>query len=112
MAYLRHRTALVGYDDDVELDEAVSLALVVRRHFRVRVRSTIRGTVSKVTIFINGKRVKTVTGQRLNLPIDLRGLPKGRVRVRLRVELTDGRARTDTRVYRTCATTKRRGRFG
>jgi Ca2+-binding RTX toxin-like protein len=83
-----------------------------RRRFRVRVRSTIRGQVRRVTIFINGRRVRTVTGRRIGLPIDLRGLPKGRIRVRLRVELTDGRIATDTRTYRTCATKKRRGRLG
>ena len=83
-----------------------------RRKFTVRVRREIRGTVKRVTIFINGRRVKTVTGSRIGLPIDLRGLPKGRIRVRLRVELTDGRVATDTRRYRTCATKKRRGQFG
>jgi hypothetical protein len=83
-----------------------------RRKFTVRVRRAIRGTVRRVQIFINGKRVKTVTGSRIGLPIDLRGLPKGRIRVRLRVELADGRVATDTRTYRTCATRKRRGRFG
>ncbi len=78
----------------------------------MRVRSSIRGTVRRVTIFVNGRRVKTVTGSRIGLPIDLRGLPKGTVRVRLRVELTDGRVATDTRRYRTCATKRRRGRLG
>ncbi len=83
-----------------------------RRKFTVRVRREIRGTVSRVQIFVNGKRVKSVTGRRIALPIDLRGLPKGKVKVRLRVELTDGRVATDTRTYRTCATKKRRGQFG
>jgi hypothetical protein len=76
------------------------------------VRSTIRGQVKRVLIFINGRRVKTVTGTRIGLPIDLRGLPKGRIRVRLQVELADGRTAIDTRRYRTCATKKRKGRFG
>ncbi|HEX8084003.1 MAG TPA: hypothetical protein VF529_06900 [Solirubrobacteraceae bacterium] len=82
-----------------------------RRKFTVRVRREIRGTVKAVTIFVNGKRVKRVTGSRIGLPIDLRGLPKGKIRVRLRVELNDGRVATDTRTYRTCATKKRKGRF-
>jgi Ca2+-binding RTX toxin-like protein len=83
-----------------------------RRRFTVRVRHEIRGTVRKVTISLNGKKVKTVTGRRLGLPIDLRGLPKKKVKVKLRVELTDGRVATDTRTYRTCATKKRKGKFG
>jgi uncharacterized delta-60 repeat protein len=83
-----------------------------RRKFTVRVRRQIRGTVKRVTIFLNGKRVKSVTGSRIGLPIDLRGLPKGKIKVRLRVELKDGRIATDTRTYRTCATKKRKGRFG
>jgi hypothetical protein len=76
------------------------------------VRREIRGTVKRVQIFVNGRRVKSVTGRRIALPIDLRGLPKGKIKVRLRVELTDGRVATDTRTYRTCATKKRRGQFG
>jgi Ca2+-binding RTX toxin-like protein len=83
-----------------------------RRKFTVRVRREIRGTVKRVTIFLNGRRAKSVTGSRIGLPIDLRGLPKGKVKVRLRVELTDGRVATDTRTYRTCATKKRKGQFG
>ncbi|HEX8121288.1 MAG TPA: hypothetical protein VF549_08490 [Solirubrobacteraceae bacterium] len=83
-----------------------------RRKFTVRVRREIRGSVKRVTIFVNGRRVKSVTGSRIGLPIDLRGLPKGKVKVRLRVELVDGRVATDTRTYRTCATKKRRGQFG
>jgi hypothetical protein len=83
-----------------------------RRKFTVRVRREIRGTVKAVTIFVNGRRVKRVTGTRIGLPIDLRGLPKGKIKVRLRVELNDGRVATDTRTYRTCATKKRKGRFG
>ncbi|HEX8121289.1 MAG TPA: hypothetical protein VF549_08495 [Solirubrobacteraceae bacterium] len=83
-----------------------------RRKFTVRVRREIRGTVKRVTIFINGRRVKSVTGRRIALPIDLRGLPKGKIKVRLRVELLDGRVATDTRTYRTCATKKRKGKFG
>ncbi|HEX8122487.1 MAG TPA: calcium-binding protein, partial [Solirubrobacteraceae bacterium] len=61
-----------------------------RRKFTVRVRREIRGTVKRVQIFVNGRRVKSVTGRRIALPIDLRGLPKGKIKVRLRVELTDG----------------------
>ena len=83
-----------------------------RRKFTVRVRREIRGQVKRVLIFINGRRVKTVTGTRIGLPIDLRGLPKGKIRVRLQVELLDGRTATDTRTYRTCATKKRTGQFG
>ena len=83
-----------------------------RRKFTVRVRREIRGTVKRLTIFLNGRRVKSVTGSRIGLPIDLRGLPKGKVKVRLRVELDDGRVATDTRTYRTCATKKRKGQFG
>lgn len=82
---------------------------VSRRRFRVKVISRVRGQVRSVTIFVNGRRAKRVTGRGVALPIDLRGLPKGRVKVRLRVDLADGRSATDTRTYRTCAP-KRRGR--
>ena len=39
--------------------------------------------------------------------IDLRGLPRGTVRVRIEAATTDGRLIRHTRKYRTCA--KRRG---
>src|SRR5688500_4693590 len=36
VADLRHGASPLRHDDDVEIDEAMSFALVVRRHFRMR----------------------------------------------------------------------------
>jgi len=52
---------------------------------------------------VNGRRKVRVTGRRLSTPVDLRGLPRGRYRVEVRVRLADGRTLRQTRGYRTCA---------
>jgi len=56
---------------------------------------------------LNGKRVATRRGKRVTAPINLRGLPKGRFKVRITVKLADGRTVNGTRRYRTCTPRKR-----
>ena len=58
-------------------------------------------------MFVNGKRVKVLRGRRLTAPIDLRGLPKGRFRVKVTATTRSGRTLTSTRKYRTCAKKRR-----
>ena len=52
---------------------------------------------------MNGTRTKVVRGVRDTATVDLRGLPKGRFKVRITVTLADGRKVRSTRAYRTCA---------
>ena len=80
-----------------------SKACVSRRSFRIRLRKPAGATIARVVVRLNGKRAKTVTGKALTAPVDLRGLPKGRVKVDLVVTLADGRTVRGTRTYRTCA---------
>jgi hypothetical protein len=77
---------------------------VSRRKFRIRVRK-IRGQApyKAVEVSVNGKRTKVVRGVRDTATVDLRGLPKGRFKVRITVTLADGRKVSSTRKYRTCA---------
>ncbi|HET8951091.1 MAG TPA: hypothetical protein VFN44_11290, partial [Solirubrobacteraceae bacterium] len=77
---------------------------VSRRKFRIRVRK-IKGQAlyERVEVSVNGKRAKVVRGVRDTATVDLRGLPKGRFKVRITVTLADGRKVSSTRRYRTCA---------
>ena len=53
---------------------------VSRRAFRIRLRKRSGVTYRSATVSVNGRRVKVVKGKRLTAPVDLRGLPAGRVR--------------------------------
>jgi VCBS repeat protein len=84
-----------------------------RRKFRIRLRVPPEGvTVTEARVLVNGKRVKVVRGARLTAPVDLRGLPKGRAVVTIRITLADGRVLRGRRVYHPCAKKKRKGKFG
>jgi hypothetical protein len=72
-----------------------------RRSFRIKLRN--RGQkVVKATVLVNGKRVKVLRGKRLTSRVDLRGLPKGRFSVRIKLELADGKTISGVRRYYTC----------
>jgi len=77
---------------------------VSRRKFRIRVkRLKGQGAYKRVEVTVNGKRTKVLRGVRDTAVVDLRGLPKGRFKVRITVTLADGRTVSSTRKYRTCA---------
>lgn len=80
-------------------------ACVSRRAFRIRLRVAPGAVVRSAIVIVRGKRVAVRRGSRLTAPIDLRGAPAGRVRVRIRIRTADGRVVTGTRTYSTCATT-------
>jgi PKD repeat protein len=71
---------------------------VSRRNFRIRVK---RGDYRKVTVRVNGKRVKVLRGLRDTAMVDLRGLPKGRFKVQIAVTLNNGKVVRSARQYRT-----------
>jgi hypothetical protein len=73
---------------------------VSRRHFRIRVK---KGEYKQVLVWVNGKRVKSLRGKRVTATVDLRGLPKGRFKVKIAATLKTGKVIRDTRKYRTCA---------
>lgn len=76
-----------------------------RRNFRI----TLAKGVRSARAWVNGKRVKS---QGRSARIDLRGLPKGSVRVRIELTLSDGRKATLTRTYRTCTKTTKSPKGG
>ena len=80
---------------------------VSRRKFRIRLRHPRGARVTSAVVRLNGKRVATRRGKRVTAPINLRGLPKGRFKVRITVKLADGRTVNGTRRYKTCRPRKR-----
>ena len=81
---------------------------VSRRNFVIRLRRAPRGDrIRSAVVTVNGKRVKAVRGKRVRARIDLRGLPKGTVRVAITVRTAKGRTLRSARTYRTCAPRKR-----
>ena len=80
---------------------------VSRRNFVIRLRSPKGVKIKSARVFVNGKQVAVRKGKRLKSRVDLRGLPKGRFKVKIEVRLTDGRTVKGTRRYRTCAVKKK-----
>jgi len=73
-----------------------------RRRFTIRLARRGRARPVRAIVYVNGRRSARVAGRRLRAPVDLRGLPRGTVRVRVVVRYATGRTGTVTRRYRTC----------
>ncbi len=82
---------------------------VSRRRFRIRLRRPGGVRLVSARVVLNGKRLPVLRGRRLTSAIVLRGLPKGRFRVKITVTTSTGKKLTGTRKYRTC-TKKRRSK--
>jgi hypothetical protein len=76
---------------------------VSRRDFPIHVQQIKGLTYSRVSVYVNGKRVAVVKKGRFTATVDLRGLPKGRYVVKIAVLTTSGRLLTGARAYHTCA---------
>jgi hypothetical protein len=87
-----------------ELGLPPARACASRRKFTITLKAPRGLSVVSATIAINGKIKARVKGGRTKAPVDLRGLPKGRVKVKVAVKASDGKTYTATRTYRTCAT--------
>jgi hypothetical protein len=75
---------------------------VSRRIFRIRLRIPKGKKALSATVRVNGKKVRVVRGKRLRAPVRLRGLPKGKIRVRITIRLANGRKISGVRTYHTC----------
>ena len=87
-----------------ELGLPPARACASRRKFTITLKAPRGLSVVSATIAINGKVKARVKGGHTKAPVDLRGLPKGRVKVKVAVKASDGKTYTATRTYRTCAT--------
>jgi hypothetical protein len=84
---------------------------VSRRRFRIRIRQPGGIQIQTALVFLNGKKVRVLTRKvfqkkRKVANVDLRGLPKGKFKVKIVVLTSDGKTLRGTRTYRTC--TKKR----
>ena len=73
-----------------------------RRSFPIRLRAPRGVRLRSATVTVDGRRVRVLRGRRLTAQVNLRGLPKGTVRVRVVARTTTGRVVRETRTYRTC----------
>jgi hypothetical protein len=78
-------------------------ACVSRRSFKIRLRPPRALGAKSATVFVNGRRKATVKGRKLRVPVNLRGLPAGKVTVKVVIKGKGGKTATATRKYRTCA---------
>lgn len=75
---------------------------VSKRVFRIRLPRPRSGGIRRAIVTVDGKRVKVVFGRRATARIDLRGKPRGTVRVQVTVTTKAGRVLRQARTYRTC----------
>jgi hypothetical protein len=89
---------------DYEQTGCAGVVLPASRSCTSRRRFTIRLPREAVSarVRVNGKLVRTLRGKRLRARVDLRGLPRTRVRVTISARLRSGRVVRATRTYRTC----------
>ncbi len=73
-----------------------------RRHFVIRLKAPRGKRLRSARVYVNGKRVRVIRGRRLRARIDLRGLPKKTVTVRIVATTRSGRRFADMRRYHTC----------
>ena len=79
-----------------------------RRRFRLRLRAPKGDRLTRATIYVNGKKRRTLRGRRLRRSrVDLLGLPKGRFTVTIVARTKKGKKLRQVRRYRTCAKRKR-----
>jgi uncharacterized delta-60 repeat protein len=77
-------------------------ACASRRSFKIRLRIPHGKKARSAVVKVNGKKVKTLKGKRITAPVNLRGLPRGKVIVSISVKLSDGRTLKGKRQYKTC----------
>jgi uncharacterized delta-60 repeat protein len=77
-------------------------ACASRRSFKIRLRIPHGKKAKSAVVRVNGKKVKTLKGKRITAPVNLRGLPKGKVTVSISVKLDNGKTLKGTRKYKTC----------
>lgn len=86
-----------------------------RRRFPIRIRAPRGDRIRSVVVFVNGRRMRVHRPRgkrRTRTVVNLRGLPRGRVRVDITVRTRSGKRISTTRRYRTCTPRRRGSRRG
>jgi hypothetical protein len=85
-----------------------------RKRIKLRIRQPAGTKIKKASVYLNGKRVRTLSrksfARRHSRTITLKKLPRGRARVRIVVRTTKGVVYEKTRSYKTCAKKKHKKR--
>jgi hypothetical protein len=80
---------------------------VRRKRIKLRITQPAGAVVKKVTIYVNGKRARSLSrksfARKRSVTITLKKLPSGTARVRIVVRTTKGVVYEKTRRYKTCA---------
>lgn len=84
---------------------------VSRRDFRIRLRAPAAQRLRFARVYVGGRQVRVVRGRRLTAVIDLRGLPRGTVHVRILAVTRAGRRISARRTYHTCVPRRRARRL-
>jgi hypothetical protein len=96
--------AAVKAEDVLSLPSAKGC--ISRRKLVIRVRAPRGLAVTSTTVFVNNRKAGTGRGSRA--VINLKGLPRGKVKVKVVALLSDGRQLVLKRTYKTCTTRARR----
>lgn len=97
-----------SFRETVVLPKPGARKCLSKRSFRIRLKEPKGDALNSASVFVRGKRVRTVKRDRISAPITLTGLPKGRYTVKITAKTVLGRTISGSRKYRTC-TKKRRG---
>ncbi len=89
----------------------VSKKCVSRRKFAIHIRRPRGMTFKSITVTVNGRkklRLKGLKAKRVKTTVNLKGLPRGKVRVKITAVTSTGRKAVTKRTYRTCVAKKRK----
>jgi hypothetical protein len=75
---------------------------VSRRLFTIQLRRPRGQRITEVRVTLRGRRFRVIRGRNVRARVDLRGLPRGRWTVRIRVKTSAGKTFTRQRRYVTC----------
>ena len=85
---------------------AATKKCVSRRRFAIHVRRPAGITFTSIAVTVNGRtkvRLKGVKAKRVKATVNLKGLPAGKVTVKITAVMSNGRKAVSKRTYRTCA---------
>jgi spore coat-associated protein N len=83
---------------------------VSRRKFAIHIRRPAGTSYESIAVTVNGRtklRLKGLKAKKVKTTVSLKGLPAGKVTVKITALLTNGRKAVSKRTYKTCAARKR-----
>ena len=82
-----------------------------RRKFKIHVRRPAGTTFKSIAVTVNGRtklRLKGLKAKKVKSTVSLKGLPAGKVTVKIAAVTANGRKAVSKRTYTTCAKKKRK----